>query len=77
MRGALFVAALLALAGCQTAGEPGWDHSGSSGTSFDQAEETCETQMEFVADENARPEFFAGCMAAFGWTARRAGAPQS
>ena len=67
------IALLIALAGCRSAGERGWVHSGPSGTSFDQAEETCETQMQFVSDVNARPDFFAKCMAAFGWTAKAGG----
>ena len=70
MRILLLAAALLSLEGCQTAGDGQWVHAGASGTPFDRAEETCETQMEFVADHNARPDFFAKCMAAFGWTHR-------
>ena len=55
------------LAGCETTNESEWA-SAPGGTPFDQAEQTCEAQLEFVAQEAARRGFFVECMAAFDWT---------
>ena len=54
------------LAGCQTTDESNWVVTGAA-TPFDRAEETCETQQDFIQEEGAKPAFFVKCMDALGW----------
>lgn len=56
---------LIALSGCETTNADGW--TGGATTPFDQAERSCEEQMEFISQEENRREFFIGCMRALGW----------
>ena len=57
----------LALAGCETTNSKDWVE-GDPSVPFNDAEETCEDQAESIEEEENRPEFFADCMAALGWT---------
>ena len=63
------VAVALVLAGCETTNEDEWT-SAAGGTPFDQAEDTCETQLEFIESEEGHQRFFVDCMAAYDWRPR-------
>lgn len=67
---ALALGAGLALAGCKTDDADDWAHIGPGTTEFRQADRTCEDQLQFVADESERTEFYVKCMAALGWAPR-------
>lgn len=63
----LAAAVVLPLAACQTTDDSQWVAAGQ-GVPFNRAEETCEDQQDFIADDEARPAFFVKCMVALGWT---------
>ena len=56
----------LLLTACETTNSEDW--TGGATTPFEQAERSCETQMEFISQEENRRTFFIGCMRALGWT---------
>ena len=66
----IVLTAALALAGCKTDDAADWSHIGPGGTEFRQADRTCEDQLQFVADESERTDFYVKCMAALGWAPR-------
>ncbi|MFA9199685.1 MAG: hypothetical protein ACEQR8_00655 [Cypionkella sp.] len=63
-------AALIALllAGCETTNSDNW--TGGATTPFNQAERSCLSLAQDVAEEADRREMFVGCMAALGWSPR-------
>ena len=63
------LAMLVALAACETTNSDDWTE-GDPNVPFNTAEDTCETQTNSIEDEEDRPEFFAMCMTALGWTPR-------
>ena len=60
------IAVLLVLAACETTNSSDW--TGGEGTPFKQAERSCNELLPTVEKEEARREFFIGCMGALGWT---------
>ena len=61
----LALVAITGLTACETTNSDDW--TGGATTSFEQAERSCEEQMEFISQEENRREFFIGCMRALGW----------
>jgi hypothetical protein len=66
---AVVLTAAAALAGCTNDPSEGWTKIPPGDTEFRQAHRTCEDQLEFVADESERTDFYVKCMAALGWVA--------
>ena len=65
--GAIMVVALT-VSGCQTTEEENW--IGGERKSFAQAERACEEMTSRVSEAQQRPEYFVGCMQAYGWQPR-------
>ena len=62
---ALALFALAALPACETTNSEDW--VGGASTPFEQAERSCEEQMDSIHEQENRREFFIGCMSALGW----------
>ncbi len=55
----------LALSACETTNSDAW--VGGAATPFGQAENSCTDLLDTISDNDARREFFVGCMKALGW----------